>query len=123
MIHRGAPVEQGLAMSEQNKDLRHEWWAKKFNDIDMEIAGLATICDVHIFDPGVIERVLHNDPTVCGTRNDAAFSKLRSLLMMHYTVRAEAVERLGAEDTAALVAEIVNNLRERIGLRPIGGAY
>jgi hypothetical protein len=108
-------------MSEQQKDALHEWWAKKFNDIDTEIAGLATICDVHIFDHGVIERVIHNDPTVCRSRNDAAFSKLRALLMMHYTVRAEAVEQLGSEDTAALVAEIVNNLRQRIGLRRIGG--
>lgn len=110
-------------MTEQKMDMRHEWWAKKFNDIDMEIAGLATICEVPLFDPGVIERVLHNDATVCLTQNEAAFAKLRALLLMHYTLRAEAVEHLGSEDTAAMVAEIVNHLRERIGLRPIGGAY
>jgi hypothetical protein len=41
--------------------------------------------------------------------------------MMHYTVRALAVDRLGAADTAALVTEIVNKVRERLGLRPVGG--
>lgn len=110
-------------MKEQEMDAAHEWWAKKFNDIDTEIAGLATICEVHIFSRGVIERVLHNDATVCGNPNPAAFAKLRSLLMMHYTVRADAVEHLGNDDTAALVEEIVNNPRERIGLRRRHGAY
>ena len=112
-----------MMMKEQQKDSAHEWWAKKFNDIDTEIAGLATICDVHIFDRGVIERVIHNDATVCRNPNQAAFSKLRSLLMMHYTVRSEAALQLGNDDAAALVEEIVNNLRERIGLRRRHGAY
>jgi hypothetical protein len=101
---------------QQHKDAAHEYWAKKFNDIDTEIAGLATVCDVRIFDRGVIERVIHSDDTVCRNANPAAFAKLRSLLMMHYTVRAEAAEHLGNDDTALLVEEIVNNLRERIGL-------
>ena len=101
---------------QRHKDAAHEYWAKKFDDIDTEIAGLATICDVHLFDRGVIERVIRNDDTVCRSPNPAAFAKLRSLLMLHYTVRAEAVEHLGNDDTALLVEEIVNNLRERIGL-------
>lgn len=108
-------------MTEPNRDLRHEWWAKKFSDIDNEIAALATVCDVRLFDPGVIERVLHNDASACGNRNEAAFAKLRALLMMHYTVRAQAVERLGSADAATLVTEIVNKVRERLGLRPVRG--
>ena len=50
---------------QRHKDAAHEFWAKKFNDIDTEIAGLATICDVHLFDRGVIDRVIRNDATVC----------------------------------------------------------
>jgi len=101
---------------QQHKDPAHEFWAKKFNDIDIEIAGLATICEVHLLDRGVVDRVIRNDATVCRNPNPAAFAKLRSLLMMHYTVRAEAALHLGNDDTALLVEEIVNNLRERIGL-------
>ncbi len=101
---------------QRHKDAVHEYWAKKFDDIDTEIAGLATICDVHLFDRGIVDRVIRNDATVCRSPNPAAFAKLRSLLMLHYTVRAEAVQHLGNRDTALLVEEIVNNLRERIGL-------
>ena len=108
-------------MTEPNRDLRHEWWAKKFSDIDNEIAALATVCDVRLFDPGVIERVLHNDASACGNRNEAAFAKLHALLMMHYTVRAQAVQRLGSAETATLVTEIVNQVRERLGLHPVRG--
>lgn len=102
---------------------RLQRWSKHFDEIDREIGQLADLCKIRLLDPGVIERVLHKDTFVCGTQNARAFDKLRSLLMMHYTVRADAVEHLGNDDTAALVEEIVNNLRERIGLRRRHGAY
>lgn len=96
------------------------WFAKGLDEVDREIARLATICNVRILDAGVIERVLRNDAAVCGTANPAAFAKLRNALMMHYHVRDQAVASLGEAKTAALVAEIVARLRERIGER-LGG--
>jgi hypothetical protein len=105
-------------MSDPGPDLGVEWWAKKLDDIDHEIAALATVCDVHILSPGVIERVLHNDDSVCGSANGPAFAKLRSLLMMHYMVREKAVDALGPEETERVVNAIVDRLRERIGARP-----
>lgn len=105
-------------MSDPGPDLGVEWWAKKLDDIDHEIAALATVCDVHILSPGVIERVLHNDALVGGSTNGAAFAKLRSLLMMHYMVQEKAVDALGPEETERVVNDIVDKLRERIGARP-----
>ncbi len=96
------------------------WWAKNLSDVDREIARLATICNVRILDPGVIERVLRNDATVCGSSNAPAFAKLRTSLMMHYHVRDKAIGSLGQAQTQALVNEIVASLRERIGER-LGG--
>jgi hypothetical protein len=107
-------------MTDQPRDPRTEWWAKKLDDIDREIARLATLCNVRILDVGVIERVLRNDASVCGSKNQIAFDKLRTMLMMHYSVRDDALEILGPEKTRLLVEKIVTALRERIGER-LGG--
>jgi hypothetical protein len=90
-------------------------WYVHLEQIDREIASLAVLCKIPLLDPGVIERVLNNDPLVCGTQNPRAFEKLRSLLMMHYSVREKALVALGQAETLALVAEIVARLRTRFG--------
>jgi len=96
------------------------WWAKSLNEVDREIARLATLCSVRILDPGVIERVLKNDASVCGTKNTIAFEKLRTTLMMHFHVRERAVDSLGEATTRQLVEAIVAKLRDTIGER-LGG--
>ena len=63
----------------------------------------------------MIERVLHNDELVCGHRNERAFSKLRQLLMMHYSVRDKAVVAIGQQETMAIIGDIVERLRARFG--------
>lgn len=107
-------------MTGQPGDAQTVWWAKKLNDIDREVARLATICNVRILDAGVIERVLQNDASVCGSKNPLAFDKLRTMLMMHYSVRDDALAALGPDKTRLLVEKIVAALRERIGER-LGG--
>ena len=105
---------------EKSTDLGGGWWAKNLDDVDREVARLASICKVRLLDPNVIERVLHNDASVCGTQNRAAFDKLRAALMMHYHIRDKAVEAMGQEATAAVIAEIVANIRKRLG-NQLGG--
>jgi hypothetical protein len=61
--------------------------------------------------------VLRKDASVCGTANQVAFDKLRALLMMHYSMRDDALEVLGVEKTRLLVEAIATSLRERIGER------
>ena len=107
-------------MSDKASELGAKWWAKNLDDVDREVARLATICNVRILDPGVIERVLRDDASVCGSRNPVAFKKLRSTLMMHYHVRDQAMGALGEAGTARVVAEIVESLRQRFGDR-LGG--
>ena len=102
-------------MTEQPVNLQLQWWTQKFDDVDRELAQLATICKVPLLDPGVIERVLKNDATVCGAPNPAVFTKLRSLLMMHYAVRDKAVEALGGTQAQALINQVVERLRARLG--------
>jgi rRNA processing protein Krr1/Pno1 len=52
---------------------------------------------------------------VCGIQNESAFKKMRSLLMMHYSVREKAVAALGPQETLKIVDEIVARLRNRLG--------
>ena len=94
---------------------RNTRWYKHMAEIDREIALHAVNCKVPILDPGVIERVLQNDSSVCGTQNPASFAKLRSLLMMHYSVRDRAVVAIGQTETIAMIEDIVARLREHIG--------
>lgn len=95
-------------------------FSKRLEEIDNEIARLALLCRIPLLDPGMLERVLKNDASVCGTDNSRAFSKLRSLLMLHYSVREKAVVELGQAETLAMVDDIVAGLRRRIGDR-LGG--
>jgi hypothetical protein len=107
-------------MSEKQTDLGAEWWAKNLDDVDREVARLATICQIRLLDPGAIPRVLKNDASVCGTDNRRAFDQLRSALMMHYHVRGQAVEAMGETVTEKVIAEIVDNINKRIG-KQLGG--
>ena len=103
-------------MTEED-NYREARWTKHFDEIDREIAQLADVCRIRLLDPGVIERVLHNDTLVCGKQNQRAFDKLRSLLMMHYSVRDRALVALGEEETMKIVAGIVERLHARYGDR------
>ena len=96
-------------------DYRGKRWFEQMEEIDKEIARLAVSCKVRLLDPGVIQRVIQNDTSVCGTQNERAFAKLRSLLMMHYSARERAVVSIGEAETLAMINEIVARLRERLG--------
>ena len=108
-------------MGDKKSDLNAPWWAKNLEDVDREVARLAAICKVRLLDAGVIERVLKDDDSVCGTKNRAAFDKLRQALMMHYHVRDKAVGAMGEAATREVIEEIVANLRKRLG-NHLGGA-
>ncbi len=58
-------------------------WTKHFEEIDLEIARLAVMMDIPILDPGVIDRILGNDASVCGKQKPRAFAELRAMMMMH----------------------------------------
>ncbi len=110
-----------FGVSDKPSNVGARFWAQSLEEIDREVARLATLCGVRLLDPGVIERVLHNDDSVCGTKNRAAFDKLRNVLTMHYHAREKAVGVLGEAVTKEVIAEIVANLRKRLGDR-LGGS-
>jgi hypothetical protein len=107
-------------MSDSKTDFGAPYWANSLSEVDREVARLASICDVKLLEPGVIERVLANDAGVCGTSNKLAFDKLRNVLMLHYAVRSRSADAIGETQTQILVNEIVEKLRKTFGDR-LGG--
>jgi len=87
-------------------------WTDDFEEVDREIARLVHICQVSIFEPGVIGRVLKNDASVCGTANPTAFRKLRELLMLHFAIREKSVESFGQAQTTAIENYVIERLRK-----------
>jgi hypothetical protein len=86
--------------------------ADNLEDVDREIARLAVLCQARVLEPGVIERVLKNDASVCGTANPVAFRKLHDLLMLHLAMRERSVESFGQAPTIAIEDYVIERLRK-----------
>ena len=100
-------------MTEQQNDLPIAWWAKNIGELDREIGRLCAICQVRILDPGIIERVLKKDASVCGTSNSVAFAKLHNMLMVYFALRKQSVDAVGELQTEQIEAHVVEELRNR----------
>ena len=98
----------------QHQDYRQiAWWVENIEELDREIGRLCAICEVRILDPGVIERVLKKDASVCGTSNPVAFAKLHDM-MFYFANREKAVDAVGPLQTAQIEAHVVEQqLRNR----------
>jgi len=78
-------------------------WERHFEGIADELLHLAIACDVRLRDPGVIERILKNDASVCGRKNEQSFHNMRNLLTAYYNSIGKAVERIGPEETKKII--------------------
>ena len=99
-------------MNAQKNDLPAVWWAQNLDEIDQEIARLATLCRVKVLEAGVIERVLHKDASVCGSENPIAFKKLRDMLMLHFAIRQKSVDAVGQAQTAEIEDYVIKRLKK-----------
>jgi hypothetical protein len=94
---------------------RTAFWSPQLDGLITEIVREASICQVKLLEPGVVDAVLQDNASVCGHDNPAAFKKLRELLMMTFVVRGKAFEGLGPLEADALIREISDKLRARLG--------
>ena len=99
-------------MNTQQDGYRMGRIATNLEDIDRDVARMARLCGVPLLQRGVVERVLHADDSVCGTKNPLAFAKLHNLLMLHFAVREKSAEELGQGQTAAIEMYVVERLRK-----------
>jgi hypothetical protein len=88
-------------------------WMNSLDDVDARIARLAVVCQVRILEPGVVERVMRNDASVCGARNPFAFSKLRDMVAMHCGICQWVAMGLGEAPASCVEQQVVDRLRAR----------
>jgi hypothetical protein len=100
-------------------DFGTQWHESQLGPVDEEIARLAAICDLRILDPGVIERVIAGDESVCGRSSEKAFRSLRALVGMHYALTNDSLQALGPEESGRILDQIRERLRARYD---IGGS-
>jgi hypothetical protein len=100
-------------MPTHTHDLPLAFWENNLEELDGEIARLATLCEIRILEPGVFQRVLQKDASVCGTDNPIAFAKLRDLLMMHLAIREKSVDAFGQAATARVEDYVIERLKQR----------
>ena len=85
---------------------KHTYWGRQLDSLAQELSRLAIACDIELGSPGLAERIVKNDETVCGRSNPKAFKQMRQHLMALFRLEEGAVERLGAEDTKELIAQV-----------------
>ncbi|MBP0597471.1 hypothetical protein J8I26_05115 [Herbaspirillum sp. LeCh32-8] len=104
-------------------------WSQDLEDLDMEIVRQAVICQVRLFDPGVIGHVLNNNTLVCGDHHPTAFETLRGLLYLHFEMQKELTAAYGISSAEQIIHRVREHLLPRIGeqmdtlfqpLRPAG---
>ena len=97
---------------------KHTPWARYLDDVSSELLRLSIACDLRLRDPGVVERILKNDETVCGTTNPIGFQKLRHLLKFTIDNVNKSVGRIGPDETKQIIDAITERLNRT---RAIGG--
>jgi hypothetical protein len=88
-------------------------WTRHLEGIAEELLRLTIACDVRLRDPGVVERIIRNDMTVCGRKNEIGFKKLRKLLMATYDSLGKAVDRIGPAETKQILDAITKEMDKR----------
>jgi hypothetical protein len=94
-------------------DTKHAAWKRHLEGIANELLRLSIACDVRLREPGVVERILRDDATVCGRNNPEAFRKLRNLVMATYDSLGKSIDRIGPEDTKMIRDAITARIAER----------
>ena len=94
-------------------------WARHFDTIGDELLRLTTVCGVNLREPGVVERIVKNDETVCSKKNAIGFRKLRDLVMATFSSLNKAVDRIGPEETRMIVDALMERLERQ---RELGGS-
>jgi hypothetical protein len=87
-------------------EFKHTYWGRQIENLAHELSKLAIACDIELGKPGLAERILKNDSTVCGRNNPKAFEQMRQHLTALFNIEKGAVERLGPNDTREILDQV-----------------
>jgi hypothetical protein len=106
-------------IKEDGAEFKHSNWGRQIDAIAHELSELAIVCDIELGRPGLAERILKNDKSVCGRDDPEVFQQMRQHLMALFTLEERAIEQLGPEDTQAILDQVRASI---IALRKAGSA-
>ena len=87
-------------------------WERHFNAIGNELVRLSIACDVDLSKPGVVERVIKNDASVCGRKNEIGFEKLHNLVIATFNSLGKSIDRIGADETKKITDAINAHMQQ-----------
>ena len=99
-------------------ETKNRHWRAQIDAIARELSRHAIACNIDLRQPGLAERILKNDDSVCGRKNSKSFDLLRKHLMALFPLEEKAVERLGAGETREILDQVRASIR---ALREAGG--
>ncbi len=100
-------------------DLKNSNWGRQIDAIVHELSELSIACNIELGRPGLAERILKNDDSVCGRKDPEVFRQMRQHLMALFTIEERAIEQLGPEDTKDILDQVRASI---IALRKAGSA-
>ena len=98
---------------------KHAYWGRQIDALAHELSILAIACNIELGRPGLAERILKNDKSVCGHNNPEAFRKQRTHLMALFNVETDAIDQVGAEATNEILDQVRSAIIE---IRQAGSA-
>ena len=87
-------------------DQKHRYWSRQIDGIARELSRQALILDIELGKPGLAERILKNDSSVCGKTNEKVFRAMRQNLMALFSLETAAIERLGPSETKEILDQV-----------------
>ncbi|NIL94240.1 MAG: hypothetical protein GTO71_07305 [Woeseiaceae bacterium] len=88
-------------------------WSRHLDGIADELRRLSIACDLRLRDPGIIERIIKDDESVCGRRNPEGFRKLRKLVMATYHSLGLSISRIGPAETKKITDAIAQRMEHQ----------
>jgi len=87
-------------------EFKHTYWGRQIENLAHELSMLAIACDIELGKPGLAERILKNDASVCGRKNPEAFRQMRLHLTALFRVEVGAAKRLGSDETKEILDQV-----------------
>jgi len=89
---------------------KHTYWSQQLDNLAKEMSRLCIVCDIKMLEPGIAERVLKGDDSVCGRKNPEVFEKLRKHLAAYVQTAEKAIKRVGVDETRSMLDEVRGSL-------------
>ena len=85
---------------------KHRQLQRQIQAVAEELSKLTIACNIALDQQDLWQRILRNDDSVCGRKNDKAFQQIRQHLTAIFPIQKQAIADIGAEATEEILDEI-----------------